>query len=210
MIIWYEILSGNTICWLHSVFINRPYLEVSSIFYTWLSDSLGELFETIEVLKESDRGTVKLIRHRATGKRFILRSFQGNGEVYRELLAYRSSRLPMIYEVASEGDRNLVLEEYIEGDNMGTLLKESLFTPKETRKIVRDLCLALWVLHSMGAVHRDVKPENVLTAGQPFRRRPPSARSVQAASIREGNLSRPAGTFPEKQYGWQRSCFWQP
>lgn len=140
-------------------------MEVSSIFYTWLSDSLEELFETIEVMKESDRGTVKLIRHRSTGKRFVLRSFQGNGEVYRELLAYRSSRLPMIYEVASEEDRNLVLEEYIEGDNMGTLLKESLFTPKETRKIVRDLCLALWVLHSMGAVHRDVKPENVMLRG---------------------------------------------
>ena len=77
-------------------------MEVSSIFYTWLSDSLEELFETIEVMKESDRGTVKLIRHRSTGKRFVLRSFQGNGEVYRELLAYQSSRLPMIYEVASE------------------------------------------------------------------------------------------------------------
>lgn len=136
------------------------------MYYDWLSDALKQEFESLKLLKESERGTVTLIRHRASGKKFILRSFSGNGEVYQRLLSCECSNLPTIYEVASKGEQNLVLEEYIQGDNMGVMLKDALFTPRETRRILRQLCRALWVLHSMGAVHRDVKPENIVLRGQ--------------------------------------------
>ena len=135
------------------------------MYYTWLSEALNQDFESVKLLKESPRGSVTLVRHGESGKKFVLRSFQGNAEVYQKLLNYTCPNLPQIYEVASEGGRNLVLEEYIQGDNMGQMLRETLFSPKETRRILRQLGTALWVLHSMGAIHRDVKPENIVLRG---------------------------------------------
>ena len=134
--------------------------------YNWLQDMIYQEYEAIRVLKESPRGSVRLIRHRATGKQFILRRFTGNAEVYQKLLSYSCQNLPEILEVAVDGEKALVIEEFIEGDTLDFLLEGALFTPQETRKIVTQLCQALWVLHSMAAVHRDIKPENVIMRGR--------------------------------------------
>ena len=133
--------------------------------YEWLDTTIQTEFEPLKLLKKSERGTVKLIRHRATGQKMILRRFRGNADVYQNLLNCTYSNLPNIYEVASKGNEHLVLEEYIQGDNMGTMLEDTLFSSKETGSIIRQICRALWVLHSMGAVHRDVKPENIVLRG---------------------------------------------
>ena len=133
--------------------------------YSWLSEQLKLEFEEVRLLKESPRGSVRLIRHRASGKQFILRRFTGNGEVYRRLLDCSCRHLPLIYETAEREGKNLVIEEFVQGDTLDFLLADALFTPQETRKIVKQLCQGLWVLHSMAAVHRDIKPENVILRG---------------------------------------------
>ena len=133
--------------------------------YDWLLEALRSEYEPVRVLKESPRGSVRLIRHRATGERFILRQFTGNAEVYQKLLSISCPNLPRTLEVAVKGQENLVLEEYIQGDTLGFLLRDALFSPEETRHIAAQLCQALWVLHSMAAVHRDIKPENVILRG---------------------------------------------
>lgn len=156
----YNTLCRNTICPLHST------QAFGGIFiYTWLSDVLQKEYEQVRLIKESSRGSVRLIRHNTTGRQFILRQFTGNPEVYRKLLDYTCPNLPTVFEVACQGDQNLVLEEFIQGDTLGFLLKGGLFSPDETRKIVLQVCKALWVLHSIGAVHRDVKPENIILRG---------------------------------------------
>lgn len=49
--------------------------------YTWLENVLRNEYQQVRLLKESPRGSVRLIRHRNSGKQFILRRFSGNGEV---------------------------------------------------------------------------------------------------------------------------------
>ena len=126
---------------------------------------MEEQFQEVCLLKEGPRGSVRLLRHGATGRQVILRRFTGSAEVYRRLLGYTCKNLPEVYEVASQGAENLVLEEYIRGDTLDCLLRGALFTPEEVRGIVSQVCRALWVLHSLGAVHRDVKPENIILRG---------------------------------------------
>ena len=122
-------------------------------------------YDRVKTLKESERGSVSLLRHRQSGKLFIFRNYQGNGEVYQKLLGIRCENLPQIMEAAEKDGMVAVLEEYVQGDSLSYLLRGALFTPAEARKIIRQLCSALWVLHSMGAVHRDIKPENVMIRG---------------------------------------------
>lgn len=73
----------DTICPLHSVFN----FGEATAGYNWLPECLEREYETVRLLKESPRGSVRLIRRRRSGRRFILRRSTGNGEVYRRLLA---------------------------------------------------------------------------------------------------------------------------
>lgn len=95
-----------------------------------------------------------------------MRRFSGNGEVYQKLLRYICPNLPTIFEAAVQGEENLVLEEYIEGDILHELLKTARFSERETRNVTLQLCQALRVLHCIDAVHRDIKPENVILRGE--------------------------------------------
>lgn len=102
--------------------------------YTWLSNALEQEYDVLRMLKESPRGSVQLIRHKGTGQRFILRRFTGNPEVYRKLLEYTCPNLPTVYEVACRGEENLVIEEFIEGDTLGFLLKGALFRKRRPKR----------------------------------------------------------------------------
>ena len=113
--------------------------------YEWLLTALKQAFREERLLKRSPRGSVHLLRHEAGGQRFVLRRFTGNAEVYRRLLHCTCRNLPAVYEVASQ--------------------QGALFTVEETRSVVDQVCRALWVLHDLAAVHRDVKPENIILRG---------------------------------------------
>lgn len=133
--------------------------------YESLLEAVTTEYDTLRVLKQSPRGTVSVVRHKKSGTRYVFRRYSGSGEVYRRLLPVLCPHLPQIMEAAEQDGQTAVLEEYVQGDTLAELLTGAKLTEKEARQVTMQLCQALHVLHSMGAVHRDVKPENVILRG---------------------------------------------
>ena len=133
--------------------------------YESLLEAVTTEYDTLRVLKQSPRGTVSVVRHKKSGTRYIFRRYSGSGEVYRRLLPVLCPHLPQIMEAAVQDGLTAVLEVYVQGDTLAELLMGARLTEREARQVTMQLCQALHVLHSMGAVHRDVKPENVILRG---------------------------------------------
>ena len=133
--------------------------------YDQLLRAVDQYFDEVKVLRRSARGVITLLRHRKTGKRYVFRQFMGSADVYRRLLTVECPHLPRIEEVAERDGQVAVLEEYVQGDTLLFLLEGGLLDWTEAKKVTQDVCAALWVLHSLGAVHRDVKDSNVILRG---------------------------------------------
>ncbi len=55
-----------------------------------------------------------------------------------------------------------LLMEFVDGVNLGQLLRAGRISPREALAIVPQICDALQYAHDQGIVHRDIKPENIL------------------------------------------------
>ena len=150
-------------------------------------------YDTLRVLKQSPRGTVSVVRHKKSGTRYVFRRYSGSGEVYRRLLSVLCPHLPQIMEAAEQDGQTAVLEEYVQGDTLAELLMGARLTEREARQVTMQLCQALHVLHSMGAVHRDVKPENVIHFD--------AARIYKVASESDTQVLGTTGFAAPEQYG---------
>ena len=68
------------------------------MFYDWLLNVLRQEYDLVHIIKESSRSSIRLLRHRKTGKKFILRRLHGSPDVYCQLLKISCANLPDIYE----------------------------------------------------------------------------------------------------------------
>jgi len=53
--------------------------------------------------------------------------------------------------------------EYVEGEDLRSVIHEkSKRPPEEVVEIMRQVCSALEAAHSVGVIHRDLKPQNIM------------------------------------------------
>ena len=68
-----------------------------------------------------------------------------------------------IYDLAEADDIKFITMEYIEGHDLRRLLlDEGKLPPERAIEIIRQVCLALDAAHSVGVIHRDLKPQNIM------------------------------------------------
>ncbi|MBO5066015.1 MAG: serine/threonine protein kinase [Clostridia bacterium] len=128
----------------------------------FLEDILKEQYFIVKVLKNTEEKSIVLLRHKVLEKDMICRKFKGNAEAYKILNGIIFPTLPQIYEVTKAEGKIIVLEEFIKGVTVADILSNGLFNERGVKKIIRDLCDALTVIHSYGIIHRDIKPENIM------------------------------------------------
>jgi serine/threonine protein kinase len=128
----------------------------------WLNRTLCEKFQLVCALKEGHKSDILHLRHLSTGRDIIKRIQTGNAQIYEILRGIRHTNIPRIYEVVSNDKQTIILEEFIIGEAVSARLEENLFSEKETRVIIRQLCDALSAIHALGIIHRDLKPEHLI------------------------------------------------
>lgn len=129
------------------------------------SDTLAlSCYQQIAVLdKEHD---VTLVQHNTTGSIYVRKRLSVyNIDVYRYLLDHHIRGIPAIEEIACQDKDLIVIEEYISGRTLQTILDNgNLFPAADAVRIVRQLCLILREMHRAEPpiIHRDIKPSNII------------------------------------------------
>lgn len=117
-------------------------------------------YEEIRLLKESEKSTVQLVRQKDGEQVFIRKILKGQHPVYSTLLNCPHAYLPKLYDVDLSDDATTIIEEYIEGQSLGS----AELSEKQLLSAVRELCSVLEFLHGKDIIHRDIKPSNILLA----------------------------------------------
>jgi serine/threonine-protein kinase len=78
-----------------------------------------------------------------------------------------SPQIPRFWEFFREGNRLFIVQDYIEGKTYQTLLEERIergqcFSEAEIIELFWQLLPVLSYLHSLGLVHRDISPDNII------------------------------------------------
>jgi eukaryotic-like serine/threonine-protein kinase len=126
---------------------------------------MSTVFQATDAVLERAVAVKLLAEHLAEDVAFVAR-------FRREALSAARLQHPNIVQVFDSGqdeesNRHYIVMEYVDGPSCADLLREhKQLEIDQTVAIVRDACHGLDYAHRAGVVHRDVKPGNLLQAGE--------------------------------------------
>ena len=142
----------------------------------------------------------------AEGGQRILRRYAGTDVPCRALIESDAPQLARVYACYDAGGDTISEEEYIDGTLLSDILRRVLLSKAQAAAVARELCLGLQTLHSLGFVHRDVKPENVMLTqqGRVVLLDLDAAAPVQGTPDTNTRLLGTAGYAAPEQFGFAR------
>ena len=106
-----------------------------------------------------------MVQHIETKEVFVRKTLKTfDVDVYRYMREERFPCTPKVAETVEDGDRLIIIEEYVQGRSLDDVLKERCLTEEEAKKIIVQICEILKPLHDHkpAIIHRDIKPSNII------------------------------------------------
>jgi serine/threonine protein kinase/tetratricopeptide (TPR) repeat protein len=156
---------------------NRIPSSPASAAVLQIGDLLGGRYEILQLLGEGGMGAVykaadreldrfvalKVIRPELASNPSILARFK-----QELLLAHQVTHRNVIriYDLGEAEGVKFITMEFIEGKDLRALIRQKKkFAPEEAVDVVQQVCQALDAAHSVGVIHRDLKPQNIMQDG---------------------------------------------
>lgn len=115
---------------------------------------------------------IYLYRHKKTGRNIVVHINNvvesGVYDVYNVLKMIRHKHIIQVLDVSESDGKLVVIEEYIDGITLENLLCNDAdgtfmtMKPLGVKRILLQLCDGLFALHSIGIIHRDINPNNIM------------------------------------------------
>jgi eukaryotic-like serine/threonine-protein kinase len=139
-----------------------------------IGELIGGRYEILQLLGEGGMGAVykatdrtldrfvalKVIRPELASNPAILARFK-----QELLLAHKVTHRNVIriYDLGEADGVLFITMEFIEGRDLRSLIREKQkFTSEEAVDVIQQVCQALDAAHSVGVIHRDLKPQNIM------------------------------------------------
>ena len=126
-------------------------------------------YELVRCLKCTKQKELLLFRHRGLDRYIVQRILRrADAGIYEKLSHIYHPNLLEVYEAIQDGPDAYILEEYFDGVPLSDILEDRKLTEAEIKKVLLTICNALEILHRLGIIHRDIKPQNIMldTGGQ--------------------------------------------
>jgi serine/threonine-protein kinase len=125
---------------------------------TYLAEDMGRFNErvTLKELTPANQGTYALQKAEEL--------FQREAAILHKL---QHPQIPRFWEFFRDGKRLFLVQDYIEGKTYQSLLEERIaeqqsFSEAEIIHLLQQLLPVLSYLHSLGVIHRDISPDNII------------------------------------------------
>ena len=138
--------------------------------------NINEIYSiSSKVIGEGEYGKVQICSLKANGKKFAVKIIKkkevtDEKKLEQELKILRDSDHPNIVnfcETFSDDDAYYIIMELCKGGSLKDYLqKKKKIEESEAKKIIFQMCRALFYLHEIGIAHRDVKLENFVFADE--------------------------------------------
>ena len=121
-------------------------------------------FKELKILSQDTIGKVSVIKNIYNDRLYIHKYIPlKQKSLYEKLKRLNCLYLPKIYSIKDLGSKVEILEEYIYGRTLENIqLKDEFLLADNMIEYMEGICTAVSALHSIGIIHKDISPKNIV------------------------------------------------